>query len=90
MSDQPIDPNTRFTGGAKIIFKKPEERYCSGMEDDYWGKDRIGHIAHANQPLSAYVQAALCEKGCEGQDFEIVAFAPEIGLIIVNADLTQK
>lgn len=59
------------------------------MDDQSWGKSRIGHKALANQPLSAFVQAALCEKGLEGRGFEIVAFAPEIGLIIVNADLTS-
>lgn len=85
-----IDTGPKFTGGLKIIFKKTEERYCSGMSDESWGRARIGNIALQDQPLSAFVEAALCEKGLYGRSYQIVEFAPEISLIIVNADLTSR
>jgi len=90
MPNQPIDKNTRFTGGAKVVLKRTDERYCSGMSDEFWGKARIAHIALQDQPLAAFVEAALSEKGFSGTPFQIAAFAPEISLIIVNADLTPQ
>lgn len=83
-----VDLKRRFTGGVKVVFKKTDERYCSGMSDESWGKARIAHIALQDQPLVAFVEAALCEKGFAGTPFQIAAFTPEIGLIIVNVTLT--
>jgi len=76
--------------GVKIVFKKLEERYCSGMNDQYWGKACLGRVSLENQLLTTFVEAVLCEKGLEGMTFEIVAFASKIRLIAINADLILR
>lgn len=62
-----VDPEQKFTGGVSIEFV-----------DNYGMKRGEGHIALEKQPLSAFVEAVLTEKGIISE-FTIFEFCKDTG-----------
>jgi len=64
-----IDPRTKFTGGLRIQFNNPQK-----------GPDPVpSHLAMENQPLSAFVEAALTERGVTSRNSRLFNLLRQLG-----------